>query len=80
MLCAISSGCLGTLKLRNQRLTTITLQGTTMATIYKGFQCVKIITSDRAKRFKATWQGTRLFAATAPELQEKIDSHIFSYR
>ncbi len=51
-----------------------------MATIYKGFKCVKIITSNRAKRFKGTWQGTRLFAPTEPDLQEKIDEHIFSYR
>ena len=51
-----------------------------MASIYKSFQCVKIITTDRAKRYKASYQGTRLFAESLEALHIKIEDHIFSYR
>lgn len=51
-----------------------------MASIHKSFQCVKVITSNKAKRYKASYQGTRLFAATLEELHSKIEDHIFSYR
>ena len=49
-------------------------------TIYKGFKVAKIVTSDKAKRYKGTHQGTRVFAESLEALHEKIEVHIYTYR